>query len=397
MRCFYFKRFLLIVIVFFVFTKSFLQEDKKSKLIEKKEKIEKEIEITNRLLDDTRNKKKNSLNELKLLNSKIEKRNLLITQLNIELDKINMEIDKNYKLIDSYMIELKKVKDEYALLIYCAFKNRNTEFNFMYLLAAKDINTFYSRYKYLQQYKDYRKERIKLINALNKVIEKKISDLSVQKEKKLDLVNRKLSERAALIQDSDETDKLVLDLKKQEKDLMVELEEKKEISRKLEKEIENLIKEEAKKVNFADLSAEQKILSKNFEDNKGRLPWPTSQGVITNKFGDHPHPIIKGVNVKNNGIDISTLSNSSVKVIFKGKISKIFNIKGANSTVIVQHGNFFTVYHNIINVCVKVGQIVNVNEKIGEVYTDQKTGESILHLEIWKELEKQDPEIWLSN
>jgi len=397
MRVYYLNKFLLLLIINFVFTTVYLQDDKKSKLLEKKQKIEKEIEIANKLLDDTRNKKKNSLNELKLLNTKIERRNLLIDQLNDGLIKINKEIDKNYQLIDSYMLELKKVKEEYASLIYYAFKNRNIDFNFMYLLAAKDVNNFYARYKYLQQYKDYRKERIKLIIALNKVIEKKIDELGFKKEEKLELINRKLSERELLIKDSDETDKLVKDLKKQEKDLTIELEEKKEISKKLEKEIEKLIKEEAKKTKFTDLSAEQKILSKNFEENKGRLPWPTSQGIITNKFGDHPHPIIKGVNIKNNGIDISTLGKSAVRVIFNGKVSKIFNIKGANSTIIVQHGNFFTVYHNLINVCVKVGQSVNTKDKIGEVYTDNKSGESILHLEIWKELEKQDPEIWLSN
>jgi murein hydrolase activator len=393
----YLNKCVLILIGSFVFTNVCLQGDKKSVLLEKKQKIEKEIEITNKLLDDTRNKKANSLNELKLLSTKIEKRNLLINQLNDELILINREIDLNYKLIDSYMLELKKVKEDYALLIYYAFKNRNMNFNFMYLLAARDVNTFYARFKYLQQYKDYRRERIKLIVALNKVIEKKIDDLGIKKEQKLELVNRKLSERAYLIKDSDEIDKLIGNLKKQEKTLLIELEEKKEISKKLEKEIERLIKEEAKKINFSDLSAEQKVLSKNFEDNKGRLPWPTAQGIITNKFGDHPHPIIKGVNIKNNGVDISTLSNSSVCVIFNGKVSKIFNIKGANSTIIVQHGNFFTVYHNLINVCVKAGQYVNTKDKIGEVYTDNKTGESILHLEIWKELVKQDPEIWLSN
>jgi murein hydrolase activator len=393
----YFLKYFIFILMLFLSVNVLLQEDKKNKLVEKKQKIEKEIEIANKLLDETRNRKKNSLNELKLLNTKIEKRNLFINQLNQELIKIDREINKNYRLIDSYMLELKKVREEYASLIYYAFKNRNTEFNFMYLLAAKDVNTFYARYKYLQQYKDYRKERINLIIALNKVIERKIEDLRLRKEKKLELVNRKLSERASLIKDSEETDKLVIDLKKQEKELITELEEKKEIYKKLEKEIEKLIKEENKKTNFSNLSAEQKELSKNFEDNKGRLPWPTNPGIITNKFGDHPHPIIKGVNIKNNGIDISALSNSAVRVIFDGKVSKIFIIKGANSTIIIQHGNFFTVYHNLVNVCVKVGQSVSTKDKIGEVYTDAKTGESILHLEIWKELEKQDPEIWLSN
>jgi murein hydrolase activator len=390
------SRLILFFISIFICTEIFLQKELKEKLIQKKNSLEKEIETASKLLNETRSKSKNSFHELEILKVKIEKRSKLIDNINREIYQIDKEIEKNNELIESYKNELERVKNEYADLIYFAFKNRSSEFNFMYLLASKDLNIFYSRIKYLQQYKEYRKEQAKLIIALKKIIEKRIDELIIKKQDQKKLLNKKAFEKASLIKDSDDTDQVLKELKKQENSLLNDIEKKKKIYQKLEKEIEELIKSEAKKNNFNALSSDLKLVAKNFEDNKGRLPWPTAKGIIINKFGDHPHPVIKGVNVSNNGIDISTVKDADIKCIFKGKVSKIFNIKGANSTVIVQHGNYFTVYHNLINIYVKSGQDVNINERLGVVYTDPKNGESILHLEVWKELEKQDPEIWLS-
>jgi murein DD-endopeptidase MepM/ murein hydrolase activator NlpD len=179
--------------------------------------------------------------------------------------------------------------------------------------------------------------------------------------------------------------------------LSKELEEKKELAKKLDKEIEDIIKKEAQKKSFKNLSSSETLISSDFSKNKGKLPWPTKQGVITSKFGEHPHPVLKDVTIRNNGIDITTAPNSLVRVIFAGEITKVFSIKGANSTVIVQHGKFFTVYHNLIRVKVKAGDKVLVKDTLGEVYSDPKTGESTLHFEIWNELIKQNPELWLSN
>jgi septal ring factor EnvC (AmiA/AmiB activator) len=365
--------------------------------LEQKKKIEKEIEFTNKLLEETRSKRDNSLNELKLLNSNIKKRNQLISRLNSELSKIEKQINKNISTINSLKTDLEKSKKEYARLIYFAFKNSNTDLNFMYLLAAKDLNQFYARFKYLQQYKDYRLKQMNLIIALSKVIEDRIRILTVQKNDKISIINSILTERSNLLSESETTNKVVKILKQKEKELAKELDDKKEIIRKLDKEIEDIITREAKKKSYKNLSSEDNIISSDFAKNQGKLPWPTKQGVITSKFGEHPHPVLKDVTIRNNGIDISTLPNSPVRVIFAGEITKVFSIKGANSTIIVQHGKFFTVYHNIVAVKVKAGDKVAMKDTLGEVFTDPKNGESTLHFEIWKELIKQNPEVWLSN
>lgn len=374
----------------------FLQESEKEILFSKKRQIEKEIELTNKLLEDTRSKKSNTINELKLYRSKLIQRNRLIEQLGNEISRLDEEILSNQKTLESLKKDLVKVKREYANLIYHAFKNRNANLNFMYLLASDDINQFYIRFKYLQQYKEYRYKQVELIKKLNLVIELKIVELVQKRREKTDLINKELAERATLINETKQTDRIVTVLSKKEEDLKKELRQKEKIAKKLEKEIEDVIKSEAKRSRFDALTPGDKIISNDFSKNMGRLPWPTEQGVITDRYGEHPHPVIKNLLVRNNGIDISTVKGSRARTIFEGEVSKIFSIKGANTTVIIRHGNFYTVYHNIVNVTVKVGEAVSLNQFLGDVYSDPESNETILHLEIWKELEKQNPEKWLS-
>ncbi len=373
------------------------QTNKKEKLIEEKSKIEAEIELVNKLLEDTRSKKENTVNEFKLLSRKINNRSLMIRKLNNELALINDEIKENESTLDLYRKDLVKAKNEYSNLIYYAFKSSNHNLNFMYLLASENINQFYLRLKYLQQYKEYRLKQMNLISRLNFVIEEKIVALNETKKEKVDLINKKLIERANLKGEIDEADRIIYVLKGKENELESDLEKKKQIAEKLDKEIESTIKEESRKNRFASLTPEDKIISDDFAKNKGLLPWPTKQGVITEFFGENEYADMKNLKVRNNGIDITTVGNSYIRAIFKGEVSAIFAIKGTNSTVLIRHGNYFTVYHNLVNVRVKVGDKIETKEIIGNVYQDKITGESIVHFEIWKETDLMNPVEWLSN
>lgn len=385
------------ILTFLISNDVYQQSSKKENLIQEKNKIEAEIELVNKLLNDTRSKKENTVNEFKLLNRKISNRSLMIRKLNNELALINDEIKENERTLDSYRKDLTKAQDEYSKLIYYAFKSSNNNLNFMYLLASEDINQFYLRLKYLQQYKEHRQKQINLIKRLNIVIEEKIIALNDTKKEKVNLINRKLIERASLKGEIEEADKIIYVLKGKENELEEDLEEKRKIAAKLDKQIENIIKAESKKNRFASLTPEDKIISDDFANNKGLLPWPTKQGVITEFFGENEYPDMKYLKVRNNGIDITTVGNSDIRAIFKGEVSAIFAIKGTNSTVLIRHGNYFTVYHNLINVRVKVGDKVGTKEIIGKVYSDKISGESIVHFEIWKETDLMNPVDWLSN
>jgi septal ring factor EnvC (AmiA/AmiB activator) len=390
-------RVTIIVILLGIFEIAYLQKTGKDELLKRKNDIENEIALANKLLEETREKQQYSISELMLIKSNIKKRNRLIEQFNSELSGLEVEIDKKNKELLSYIKDLERTKKEYAALIYYAFKNRNANIEFMYLLASEDINQFYTRYIYLKQYKEYRLKNIELIKKLKIVIEVNIHQLTINRNEKLSILSAIKTEKASMVQDEDRAKKVVSSLKQQESDLLKQIEEKKRIAEKLEKEIEDLIKKEAKKNKLENLTPADKIVSNDFIKNKGRLPWPTERGVITDHFGEHEHPVMKNVNVRNNGIDITSIANAKARAVFNGDVSKVFTIKGANTTVIIRHGNFYTVYHNLINVTVRIGDKVTTKQNIGDIYTNTKSGETILHFELWKEMEKQNPEEWLSN
>jgi murein hydrolase activator len=392
----WFKYCLVIALLFF-FDIAYLQKNDKNDLLKRKKEIENEIELANKLLEETRKKQQYSVNELLLIKGNIKKRNLLIGQLNSEVLKLDQEISKKSLELQSYVYDLERTKKEYAALIYFAFKNRNANLDFMYLLAAKDINQFYTRYIYLKQYKEYRLKNIELIKKLKVVIEINIKQLTEKREDKLNILNSIKTERASMLRDEDKAKKIVNSLKQQESELLKQIEEKRKIADKLENEIEDLIKKEVKKNKLENLTPGDRIISNEFIKNKGRLPWPTEKGLITDHFGEHEHPVMKNIIVRNNGIDITTVMSSKARAVFNGDVSKVFTIKGANTTVIIRHGNFYTVYHNLKSVTVRIGEKVSTKQAIGEIYTNVKSGETILHFEIWKEMEKQNPEEWLSN
>jgi len=374
-----------------------LQAGQKQALLEKKKQLEEEIQLASRLLEQTRTKRNVSVEELRLLQSRINKRDQLVIGYKSDMDKLDKEIQRRLSRINSYKKDLEKAKTEYASLIYYAFKNQNRNLELMYLLASDDINQMYERFKYLEQYKEYRLKTIELIKKLTQIIEVEVIELTQRREEKAKLLNAVLVEKATLVEDKGKVSNVVKQLKANEKEIEKEIAAKRKLTEKLDKEIEEIIKKESTKKNYGNLTPGEKIISDDFKSNKGRLPWPTEQGLVTDKFGEHPHPAIKDLMIRNNGIDITTVANASARVVFNGTVSKVFSIKGANSTVIVRHGNFYSVYHNLKEVSVRAGDEVKTKQLLGKIFTDPASGNTILHFEVWEEMNKKNPEEWLSN
>ena len=173
----------------------------------------------------------------------------------------------------------------------------------------------------------------------------------------------------------------------------------------LEQKIKKIIEEEIRKAREAakkisesstiSLTPEAKIISDKFSSNKGSLPWPLDQGLIVQFFGKQKHRIFNEVETFNNGINIATNKNSNIRSVFDGKISRIFFIKGEGKAVLINHGEFFTVYSGLKEVFVKLGDKILAKEKIGVVLTDENNNKTELHFEIWKGYDKQDPSLWL--
>jgi septal ring factor EnvC (AmiA/AmiB activator) len=393
--------FCLIFFIFFNFNT--VEGQSRSDLEKKREQTKKDIEQTNHLLAATQQDKSSSLSKLVLLNKRIQLRNEVISSLSDEIDRLQNRINNNEFVVNSLEEDLLRLKRNYAKMIYYAYKNRDKYTQLMFILSAKDFNTAYKRLKYLQQYTKFRQKQAKVIQAVQSVLNTTIIELQKSKEDKLALLDEKKHETEILNIELGQQKRLVTDLQKKEKELKLQLAEKEKIANKLESEIERLIALEAKakkgKSNdiYSSLTPEEKLVSDDFQKNKGLLPWPTSTGVITGIFGEHDHPVLKGIKVRNNGIDISTRKGAEVRAMFKGEVTKVLAILGANYTVIIRHGNFLTVYQNLVDVTVKSGDHVNTKQVIGKVYSGANENASILHLEIWEELNKLNPADWLAH
>jgi murein hydrolase activator len=141
-----------------------------------------------------------------------------------------------------------------------------------------------------------------------------------------------------------------------------------------------------------DANAEDIVLTGKFSDNIGKLPWPSSNGVITQPFGEHPHPMFPSIKITNNGIDITCSKNTQARAVYEGEVTKIIIIPGANSAVLVRHGNYITVYSNLVNVLVKQGQKIKMKQVIGTIFNDEETDKTTMNFQIWKETTKLDPQ-----
>ncbi|MEI6575737.1 MAG: peptidoglycan DD-metalloendopeptidase family protein [Bacteroidota bacterium] len=390
------------------------QSNQRSKLEKSKKDLENEISYTNKLLSETKKNRQQSLNKVVILSTQIQKREKLISTINNEVDNIHGEITNNQFSLDRLKKELESLKKEYASMVYQAYKNSNAYNRLMFIFAAKDFNQAYQRLKYFQQFSEYRKTQIRLIMGTQQKINSKIGELTDQKNEKLSLVDAKEKEKEKLTREKDEKSQTVAQLKQKEKELRKQLKDKEQALNKLQGAIESLIAQEIKKstpkpttTNSSSakpvqntsytMTPEEKELSSSFSANKGRLPWPTEKGIISQTFGEHEHPILKGIKTRNNGVNILTNSGSTVRSVFGGSVSAVMSIPNLNKVVIIRHGDFLSVYSNLETVSVKAGDKVKTKQSIGLIHTDPDESKTELHFEIWQEKKLMDPSLWLSH
>ena len=395
--------FLLIFACFSV--DSFAQN--KSQLEKDKKELEKNIRFTNSLLKETKKYKDASLNQLGAINAKIKLRQRLISTINREISFLDNQIDKNQNIVLALEADLEKIKKEYAAMLYYAYKNRSSYSQLMFVFSSKDFNQALKRLKYLEDYGEFRQEQAGVIEKTRSLITKKTASLEEKRSEKKNLLENKKQERSSLASERTEKNTIYQKLQSKESSLKSELKKKKKEAVKLQKAIEDIIAEElrkareaAKKAKGFALTPEESKLSANFKNNKGKLPWPTKRGIITGHFGEHNHPVLAGIKINNNGIDISTNKGATARAIFGGTVTGVILLPGGNKkAVIIKHGEYFTVYGNLNNVTVKKGDKVTIKEELGIIFTETKKFKTEGHLEIWKATEngttKLNPEEWI--
>jgi septal ring factor EnvC (AmiA/AmiB activator) len=370
-------------------------------LQKKKQNAEKEIEYTNKLLNEVQKNQKLSLNRVQLLNKQIDQRNAVITTINDEVNIYQQFIDINNLAIRMMNSDMKAIKKEYAELIRSAYRNRNAYDQILFLFSADNANQAYRRYLYMKRYTAYRESQAEIIEAIQLALDQKREKQEQQKLIKLQLVNDTRKESQQLSQEITQKNSEIQKLQKEQQTLRKRLQQQREIEQRLENEIQKIIDEEARKSKAAgttgfSLTPEQKLVGESFVQNKKKLPWPVERGVITEHFGINQHPVLTNVQTRNNGVSIATEAGAKVRAIFNGEVSRVFGITGGNTAVIIRHGKYLSVYSNLREVTVKKGDKVATKQTIGTIYTDaDDNNKSILKFQIWLENQKLNPEEWI--
>ncbi len=377
----------------------------KEELEKKKEKLNERIRYTNQLIEKKQENRELTQSELVMLKKKIDYREELITTINHRIHELKGKIEENQAMIASLEEDLKKLKADYAEMIRHAYRNRNSYDRLLFIFASANMYQAYRRLKYLQRYAAHRKQQARSIERTRNILDNKISELKAKKKEKEKLLREKRKERERLASDKQEQKSTLSELKQEEKKLRKKLQEQKEERERLAAAIERVIEEEVRKTKEAnkgnfELTPEARKLAKDFQKNKGKLPWPVERGVISQGFGEQNHPTLgAGIKIQNNGVDIETNEGSKAKAVFKGEVSSVIVISGAGKAVMVKHGSYRTVYSNLEKVFVEKGDQVVVGQELGQVLTDKGAGKTEAHFEIWKVSgegnRKMDPADWI--
>lgn len=382
-------------------SKSQLQKEKQQNLLKIKE--------TEKIISETALQKKNSLGELSALNQRIQQQENLIQSIKNEIQLLDTDIDENNQIIQALEEDVGKLKEEYAAMLFSAQKASGKADKLMFLFSAGSFDQLLMRLKYMEQYSAARKQQAEAIAKVQQVLGDQVKQTEIIKGNKNKLLTEEITESTNLTGLKQKKKEVVRSLEKEEKRLRKDLDETKKAVAVLDKLINDIIREEieraarearereakAKATNKAVEAAPSVVLSSSFEENRSKFPWPVS-GFVSQKFGRQEHPVLKGIVLQNDGINIQTKQEERVKCIFEGEVRAVAFIPSIGTSVIVSHGEYFTVYSGLKEVLVKKGQKVSLNQEIGQVHINSD-GVSELRFQIRKNTVALDPQAWLKD
>lgn len=376
-------------------------EARQKKLEAQKISLTKEISQINSLILDSRKKSKNLANELEDIQLKISVRDKLININNSQLNNLTNIIYNQTEQLSDLEKDLIKLKEEYEKIIYSSYKKKSTQMKLMFLFASENINQGFKRFQYFKQYSKYRKKQADKIVLIQTQISQTIDSLRIRKNNKQNIIDENRKVKETLTKEKQLQNTLFKNLLKNQKNYALEITEKEKQTRLIDNEIQKLIRlaiAESNKnnnsTNFA-LTPEGRLISTNFQANKGRLPWPLKQGVVVRRFGTQPHPVVRTTTINSNGISLATSPNSIAYSVFDGEVLSVYGFSGGNPGVLIRHGKYISNYQNLSSIFVKKGDKINANDEIGIVFTNESTGKTVLKFNIFNELKPENPTIWL--
>jgi septal ring factor EnvC (AmiA/AmiB activator) len=388
---------------------SAVAQKSKNQLQAEKQKNLQKIKEVEKILSETDTQKKNTLGELSALNQRITAQESLIHSIKSETELLNKEIGEDNGIIAALEEDLKHMRKEYTAMLFAAQKANNSATRLTFLFSASSFDQLVMRMRYMKQYSELRKLQADQIIKTQDQLASQVKTTEAKRNEKNALLAEEVSENQQLSDLKSRQKTLVKNLERQEKKLRSDLAETKNAIAKLDKLIEDIIREEIEKAAREEREAKARAaknktvaapdasiaLSASFEENKNKFPWP-AEGFVSDPFGTHMHPILKGIVVKNEGINIQTKKEEKVKSIFNGTVSRVAFIQGIGTIVIIKHGGYFTVYSGLNQVMVKAGENVKTSQQIGTVGIN-KEGVPELRFQITKDFAPVDPQAWLRN
>ncbi len=369
-----------------------------------KKRLQAEIKQINSLLFKNTRKEKSVISQVEDLNVKISVRTDLVKVNKQQANLLTRQINVNQRNISNLRKELEILKKDYGEMIQKSYKSKSSQNRLMFLFSSDDFLQAYKRIQYMKQYTNHRKKQGEQIAEKTKTLQSLNKNLLEQKAKKEALVleNRKAQEQ--LQEERKSQQRLIRSLKSKSRSLAGEIKQKQRKAAAIDREIERLIREAIaasnkaagkKSKNAFALTPEAKQLAANFIANKGKLPWPVEKGIVIQRFGTQPHPVVKTTMIKSNGVTIATSARAEARAVFEGEVMTILSFKGSNPTILIKHGNFITTYKNIGRVYVKKGDMVKAKQPIGEIFTHPQTGKTALQFSVFNELKPQNPKSWI--
>jgi len=365
-------------------------------LQKKQKKLQAEIEQTNKMLKQTKKDESATMNKLQLLNQNIKTQKKLIHTLDNEITALNREMTRLSNTRDSLQVVLERYKGDYAQMVKQSHYARMQQSPLLFLLASDSFQQLARRTRYLQEFAHFRQEQVRRIENTQAEIDTQNELLETNKADKQAALSSRKREQANLQRDERKQKNMLSQLKSKEKDLNKQIKQKQKKVDELNRKIDDIVRKQTEKASKTTLTKEQQLIAGGFEANKGRLPWPVEKGMISGHFGKQQHPVYSQVTMDNKGIYLQTTAGTKARAVYKGEVTSCFMV-GGTYAVIVQHGNYRTVYSNLSKLSVKQGDKVDTKQAIGTIFTDPEQDQKTeLYFQIYKDKNIQNPELWIA-
>ena len=394
------------------------------KLEQRKAQILREIQEKQNQLENVQSKEKTVVNALKIQTEKIQLKQKLINTTEKQTKLLSNDMYINQININRLKKELVLLKEDYAEMILKSYKSRSEQSRAMFLLSSQNFLQAYKRAQYMKQYASYRKTQGEEIQSKSQELENFNQIIGVQKTQKQKLIEENEKERLALEKEKIVQQELARSIKKDKKQIIAEIKKKQQETRNIDNQIKKLLRAAIAAANKKTataaakanpktttaaatkatetstkivLTSEGQLIANNFRANKGKLPWPVEKGFVSLGYGDQPHPVYKTLIVHNSGVEITTDQGASARAVFGGEVISVMVLSPVNKAVMIQHGDYFTVYQNLSSVSVNKGDKVSTKQTIGRIRTNGDSGKTVLKFTISQNTTYSNPATWLFN